>query len=552
MQEELITSVHWLHSEDEASSSDDGGRRLTDEYALWQAADGHSQYRPQADPDAVEPAPPIAVQQAAEQQADAGAAQPCQQQDASSQQAADSVSDAFEAGSAALQAQEDAFEATEDASEADESTDDSTADTQTADMPYSDNPSSTHSSAQDGMQSAPERFRAPELINTASSADGPQPRTSSLDVDPDGSSSSSAQEDSSSDDAADAFRQALQASDWGHHASESGGGRHAADEPASPHDSSDWDSESADVSASSSSAGTDEATDAPNADTDADAASAQEVDHNSVSGSGSAAEREARAQTASRPYPPSIAAMAVSDSDGTAGASADSSSGDDVSATAKAPLPLPLSRVEVQRQMAAKELVEPSLFLQALRATLDSKESAHPALQRHARQGCSHRARTRHALVFVAAEAAPYSKTGGLGDVVASLPCALAARGHRVMVITPRYIVDERTESLAAQLHDCDAWTRFELAGGEQWVNYHHEHRSGVDWVYVQHDVYERRGGLYGGDQGIYEDNQFRCAICAKRTSSMYFTWFAFFSGGGCCTCCSSQTAICHACGVVA
>ena len=40
--------------------------------------------------------------------------------------------------------------------------------------------------------------------------------------------------------------------------------------------------------------------------------------------------------------------------------------------------------------------------------------------------------------VFVSSEVAPWSKTGGLGDVVGSLPIALASRGHRVMVVAPR------------------------------------------------------------------------------------------------------------------
>jgi hypothetical protein len=35
-------------------------------------------------------------------------------------------------------------------------------------------------------------------------------------------------------------------------------------------------------------------------------------------------------------------------------------------------------------------------------------------------------------LIFVTAEVAPWSKTGGLGDVCGALPAALAARGHAV------------------------------------------------------------------------------------------------------------------------
>ena len=42
-------------------------------------------------------------------------------------------------------------------------------------------------------------------------------------------------------------------------------------------------------------------------------------------------------------------------------------------------------------------------------------------------------------MLFLASEVAPWSKTGGLGDVAASLPAALAARGHQVEVVTPRY-----------------------------------------------------------------------------------------------------------------
>lgn len=42
-------------------------------------------------------------------------------------------------------------------------------------------------------------------------------------------------------------------------------------------------------------------------------------------------------------------------------------------------------------------------------------------------------------IVFVGTEVAGFSKVGGLGDVLAALPPALAARGHDVLTVAPRY-----------------------------------------------------------------------------------------------------------------
>src|SRR3982750_3466763 len=44
-------------------------------------------------------------------------------------------------------------------------------------------------------------------------------------------------------------------------------------------------------------------------------------------------------------------------------------------------------------------------------------------------------------IAFVASEANPYVKTGGLGDVAAALPKALRRRGHDVALVLPRYDV---------------------------------------------------------------------------------------------------------------
>ena len=42
-------------------------------------------------------------------------------------------------------------------------------------------------------------------------------------------------------------------------------------------------------------------------------------------------------------------------------------------------------------------------------------------------------------IVFVASEGVPFSKTGGLADVVGALPKALAKLGHKLEVVLPRY-----------------------------------------------------------------------------------------------------------------
>ena len=42
-------------------------------------------------------------------------------------------------------------------------------------------------------------------------------------------------------------------------------------------------------------------------------------------------------------------------------------------------------------------------------------------------------------VLFVVSECVPFAKAGGLGDVSGALPITLAARGHDVRVVLPRY-----------------------------------------------------------------------------------------------------------------
>ncbi|KAL2527470.1 Starch synthase 1 [Abeliophyllum distichum] len=115
-----------------------------------------------------------------------------------------------------------------------------------------------------------------------------------------------------------------------------------------------------------------------------------------------------------------------------------------------------------------------------------------------------------HNVVFVTAEAAPYSKTGGLGDVCGSLPMALAARGHRVMVVSPRYLDGGPSEEKFANAVEVDQQSKIYCFGGVQEVKFFHEYRGGVDWVFVDHPSYHRPGTPYGDKFGAFGDNQFR------------------------------------------
>src|SRR5512142_2103979 len=106
-------------------------------------------------------------------------------------------------------------------------------------------------------------------------------------------------------------------------------------------------------------------------------------------------------------------------------------------------------------------------------------------------------------ILFVASEVAPWSKTGGLGDVAGALPRALAARGHAVSVVSPRYYtIDVR-----------DARQGFEPLHGAirvrgEATTLWRKRAGGVAYYFVEHDRYfGSRRTLYGDAHGDYGDN---------------------------------------------
>ncbi|KAE8725342.1 Granule-bound starch synthase 1 [Hibiscus syriacus] len=116
-------------------------------------------------------------------------------------------------------------------------------------------------------------------------------------------------------------------------------------------------------------------------------------------------------------------------------------------------------------------------------------------------------------IVFVGAEVGPWSKTGGLGDVLGGLPPAMAAKGHRVMTVSPRY--DQYKDAW-------DTCVLVELKVGDTTVTvrFFHCYKRGVDRVFVDHPMFlEKVWGktgskIYGPKAGTdYKDNQLRFSL---------------------------------------
>jgi starch synthase len=115
-------------------------------------------------------------------------------------------------------------------------------------------------------------------------------------------------------------------------------------------------------------------------------------------------------------------------------------------------------------------------------------------------------------IAFVASEGVPFSKTGGLADVVGALPRALAALGHQVSVYLPRYrqtkLADPATVVHSITIPFDDKY-RFAavVAGGSQ---------SGVRFYFVDYPEYFDRDALYGTPAGDYPDNAERFALFSR------------------------------------
>lgn len=119
-------------------------------------------------------------------------------------------------------------------------------------------------------------------------------------------------------------------------------------------------------------------------------------------------------------------------------------------------------------------------------------------------------------ILYIGSEAMPFAATGGLGDVIGSLPAAVAERGGGeldVRVVMPLYgAVSEQYRAemtLEAEFEVSLAWRR-------QYCGVKSLKKDGVIYYFIDNEYYFRREGLYGS----FDDGE-RFAFFSKAALDM-------------------------------
>lgn len=116
-------------------------------------------------------------------------------------------------------------------------------------------------------------------------------------------------------------------------------------------------------------------------------------------------------------------------------------------------------------------------------------------------------------ILMVAAEGLPYVKSGGLADVIGSLPQELVKKGHEVSVVMPLYT------SIAQKYHSgfqLEAQYSVSIAYHEVPVNVYSQVHDQVKFYFIEHKGYFERDKMYG-----YIDDGERFAYFQKAVIEM-------------------------------
>lgn len=107
-------------------------------------------------------------------------------------------------------------------------------------------------------------------------------------------------------------------------------------------------------------------------------------------------------------------------------------------------------------------------------------------------------------ILFVAPEGLPYSKTGGLADVIEGLPRALREMGHQVAVLLPRYRGNKPSSTLISSI-TVSLGDELRFPALTEAPAYH-----GTRYYFVDDAEFFDRPNLYGNKNEDYPDNSAR------------------------------------------
>ena len=118
-------------------------------------------------------------------------------------------------------------------------------------------------------------------------------------------------------------------------------------------------------------------------------------------------------------------------------------------------------------------------------------------------------------ILFVGAEAMPFAATGGLGDVMGSLPAALAKTGEvDVRVVLPLYAAV--SEEWRRQMKQEDVFY-VDLAWRQQYCGVFSLEKDGVTYYFIDNEYYFKRPALYG----FFDDGERYAYFCMATLEMM-------------------------------